>query len=79
MILIFAGVVLTVGKASSVAGDTLGSAWRTLVSALFFALLSACTAAAVVRGGLHSLRHRVAHRLENAASWMDSVKSNGKS
>src|SRR5262249_42807105 len=44
MLLIIAGVLLTIAKASSVAGDTLGSAWRTLVSLLVLMLLIMFTA-----------------------------------
>jgi len=43
-----------------------------------FMLLTMCTAAAVVRGILHSLQRSGVHRLENVESWMDSVESNGK-
>jgi hypothetical protein len=68
MLVILAGVVLTIAEASSVAGDTLGSAWRTLVSALFFVLLSTCTVAAVVWGILHIRRRSGVHRLENVNS-----------
>jgi hypothetical protein len=68
MLVIFAGVVLTIAKASSVAGDTLGSAWRSLVSLVIFMLLTTCTAAAIVWGILHSLRHSGVDRLENVRS-----------
>jgi hypothetical protein len=77
MLVIFAGVMLTIAKASSVAGDTLGSAWRQLVLVLVFMLLSMCTAAAVVWRILHTLRHSGVHRLENVEGWLDSVQSNG--
>jgi hypothetical protein len=65
MIVILAGVVLAIAEASSVAGDTLGSAWRSLVSILVLMLLSMCAAAAVVWGILHTLRRSGVHRLEN--------------
>jgi len=78
MLVIFAGVVLTIAKASSVAGDTLGSVWPSLVSVLVFMLLTMCTAAAVVRGILYTLRRSGVHRLENVQGWMHSVESNGK-
>ena len=65
MLVIFAGVVLTIAEASSVAGDTLGSAWRTIVSVLVFMLLTMCTAAAVAWGILHTLRRSGVHRLQN--------------
>jgi hypothetical protein len=68
MIVVFAGVVLTIAKASSVAGYTSGSALRTLESALFFVLLTMCTAAAVVWGILHIRRRSGVHRLQNVDS-----------
>jgi hypothetical protein len=68
MIVILAGVVLAIAEASSVAGDTLGSAWRSLVSLLVLMLLSMCAAAAVVWGILHTLRRSGVHRLENVNS-----------
>jgi len=77
MLLIIAGVLLTIAKASSVAGDTLGSAWRTLVSLLVLMLLTMFAAAAVVWGILHTLRRSGVHRLDNVQSWMRSVESNG--
>jgi hypothetical protein len=77
MLVIFAGVVLTIAKASSVAGDTLGSAWRQLLLVLVFMLLTMCTAAAVVWRILHALRQSGVHRLENAKSRMHPVESNG--
>jgi hypothetical protein len=71
MIVVFAGVVLTIAKASSVAGDRLGAALRTLLSALFFVLLSTCTTAAVVWVILHIRRRSGVHRLQNVDSSMD--------
>ena len=68
MLVILAGVVLTIAEASSVAGDTLGLAWRSLVSVLVFMLLIMCTAAAVVWGILHTLRRSGVHRLEDVNS-----------
>jgi hypothetical protein len=68
MLVIFAGVVLTIAAASSVAGDTLGSAWRTLISVLLFMLLTMCTAAAVVWGILYTRRRSGVHRLQNVQS-----------
>ena len=68
MIVVFAGVVLTIAKASSVAGDTLESAFRTLVSALFFVPLITCTVAAVGWGILHIRRRSGVHRLQNVDS-----------
>ena len=78
MLVIFAGVVLTIRKASSIAGDMVGSVWPSLVSVLVFMLLTMCTAAAVVAGILHTLRRSGVHRLENVQGWMDSVESNRK-
>jgi hypothetical protein len=68
MLVIFAGVVLTIAEASSVAGDTLGLARRLLVSVLIFVLLSTCSVAAVVSGILHICRRSGVHRLENINS-----------
>ena len=65
MLVIFAAVLLAIAKASSVAGDTLGSVWPSLVSVLVFMLLTMCAAAAVVWGILHTLRRSGVHRLEN--------------
>jgi hypothetical protein len=65
MLVIFAGVVLTIAEAASVAGDALGLGWRTLVFLLSFMLLSMCTAAAVGWRILHSLRRSGVHRLQN--------------
>jgi len=68
MLVIFAGLVLTIAEASSVAGDTLGLAWRSLVSILVFMLLIMCSTAAVVCGILYRLRRSGVHRLENVNS-----------
>ncbi len=78
MLVILAGVVLAIGEASSVAGDTLGLAWRSLVSVLVFMLLIMCTAAAVVCGILHTLRRSGVRRLENINSGMYSVESGNR-
>jgi hypothetical protein len=78
MLVIFAGVVLSFAEASSVAGDPLGAAWRTLVSVLVFMLLSRCTAAAAVMSVLHTLRRSGVQRLENINSLMNSVESSSK-
>ena len=77
MLVIMAGVMLTIAKASSVAGGTLGSAWSALLSLLVWMLLSMSTAAALVWGILHTLRRSGVHRLDNVQSWMRSVESNG--
>jgi len=78
MLAIFAGVLLTIAEASSVAGDTSGAAWRTSVIVFGFMLLTMWTAAAVVWGILHSLRRSGVHRLENVAGSRYSVPSNCK-
>ncbi|HKU20406.1 MAG TPA: hypothetical protein VJQ50_05270 [Terriglobales bacterium] len=78
MLVIFAGTLLAIAKASSIAGDISGSVWPSLVSVLIFMLLTMCAAAALVWGILHSLRRSGAHRLENVQSWMYSVESGGK-
>jgi hypothetical protein len=78
MLVIFAGTLLTIAKASSIAGDISGSVWPSLISVLILMLLTMCAAAAVVWGILHSLRRSGAHRLENVQSWMYSVESGGK-
>jgi hypothetical protein len=56
MLAILAGVVLTIAAASRVAGDAMGSNWRTLAGILVFMLLSMSGAAVVVIGVMHSLR-----------------------
>jgi hypothetical protein len=63
MLVIFAGTVLTIAKAASVAGGL--AVWPSLVSVLMFMLLTMCTAAVVVWGILHTLRRSGVHRLEN--------------
>lgn len=78
MLVILAAVVLTIAKASSIAGDTSGSVWPTFGFLLVFMLLTVCTAAAIVWGILHSLRRSGVHRLEKMESWMDSAESKGK-
>jgi hypothetical protein len=65
MLVVFAGVLLAISKASGVAGDTVGSVWPSLVSVLAFMLLTMCAAATVVWGILHALRRSGVHRLEN--------------
>ena len=71
MLVIFAGTVLTISKAASVAGGL--AVWPSLVSVLGFMLLTMCAAAVVVWSILHTLRRSGAHRLENV-----QVESNGK-
>jgi hypothetical protein len=77
MLAITAGVMLTIAKASSVAGNTLGSAWSALLSLLVLMLVGMSAAAALVWGILHTLRRSGVHRLDNVQSWMRSVESNG--
>jgi len=78
MVVIFAGVVLTIAKASTIAGDTSGSAWPSLVSVMILMLLSICTAAGVVVGVLHTMRRGGVHRLENVQGLRSSMQSNGR-
>ena len=68
MLVIFAGVVLSIAEATRVAGDTTGRGWRTLVFLLVFMLLSMCTAAAVGWRILHTLRRSGVYRIENVHS-----------
>ena len=76
MLVIFAGTVLTIAKASSISGDISGSVWPSLVSVLAFMVLTMCAAAVAVLGILHSLRRSGIHRLENVRSWMCSGEAN---
>ncbi len=78
MLVIFAGTVLTIAKASSIAGAKPGSIWPSFVPVVALMLLTMCTAAAVVVGILHALRRSGVYRLENVQGRMDSVESNGK-
>jgi len=78
MLVIFAGTVLTIAKASSIAGATPGSVWPSFVSVVALMLLTMCTAAAVVVGILHALRRSGVYRLENVQGRMDSVELNRK-
>ena len=77
MLVIFAGVVLTIRMASSVAGDTVGSVWPSLISILVFMVLTMSIVAAIVCGILHTLGRSGVHRLENVQSGRYSVESNG--
>jgi hypothetical protein len=79
MVVIFAGVVLTIAKAMSVSvayGATPGTVWPSLISVLGVMAVSMCAAAAVIWGILHSLRRSGTHRLENVGSCMNSAGSN---
>jgi hypothetical protein len=78
MLVIFAGTVLTIAKASSIAGARPGSVWPSFVSVVALMLVTMCTAAAVVVGILHALRRSGVYRLENVQGRMDSVESNGR-
>jgi hypothetical protein len=77
MLVIFAGVVLTIRMASRVAGAEAGSVWPSLISVLVFMVLTMSIAAAVVCGILYSLRRSGVHRLENVDRGMLLLKSNG--
>ena len=78
MLVIFAGTVLTIAKASSIAGARPGSVWPSFVSVVALMLLTMGTAAAVVVGILHALRRSGVYRLENVQGRIDSVESNGR-
>jgi len=54
MLVVFAGVLLAISKASGVAGDAVGSVWPSLVSILAFMLLTMFAAAVVVWAILHT-------------------------
>jgi hypothetical protein len=76
MLVIFAGVLLTIAKAASIVGGAL-AVWPSLVSVLVFMLLTMSTTAAAVCGILHTMRRSGVHRLENVHS--DRLQeSNGK-
>jgi hypothetical protein len=64
MLVMFAGVVLALATAISVAGGTLRAVWPSLAAVLAFLLLSVCAAAAVVLGVLRTLQRSGVHRLE---------------
>jgi hypothetical protein len=64
MLVMFAGVVLAMAIAISVAGGTLRAVWPSLAAVLAFLLLSVCAAAAVALGVLRTLRRSGVHRLE---------------
>ena len=65
MLVIFVGVVLTIAEASSIAGDRLGLAWRTLAYVLILMVLIMCTAAAIIWAILHIRGRCGVHRLQN--------------
>ncbi len=64
MAAIFAGLLLTIAKASRLATPP-GSVWPALISILLFMLLIMCTIAVVVWGILHGLRRSGVRRLED--------------
>ena len=64
MLVMFAGVVLAMATAISIAGGTPRAVWPSLAAVLAFLLLSVCSAAAVVLGVLRTLRRSGVHRLE---------------
>ncbi len=64
MLVMFAGVVLAMATAISVAGGTLKAVWPSLAAVLVFLLLSICAAVAAVLGILRMLRRSGVHRLE---------------
>jgi len=68
MLVIFAGVVITIRTVCGIAGDTLGFGWRTLLGCLIFMFVSMCTAAAVVWGILYARHRSGVHRLQNVQS-----------
>lgn len=71
MVVIFAGVVLTIAKAMSVSvsyGAPAGTVWPSLISVFGIMPAIVCAAAALVWGILYSLRRSGAHRLENVQS-----------
>jgi hypothetical protein len=76
MLVIFASVVLTIAKASTIAGETSGSVWPSLISVMVLMLLGMCTAAVVVIGILHTLRRSGVHRLENVQGSVSPAESN---
>lgn len=73
MLVIFGSVVLAIAEANTIAGGASGLAWRTLAAALFFMLLSTCTAATIIWGILHALRRSGVRRLENMPRGMHSA------
>ena len=80
MLVIFAGVILTIAKAMSISvayGAPAGTVWPSLISVFGVMTVIGCAAAAVAWGILYSLRRSGAHRLENVQSGIDSVKSSG--
>lgn len=81
MVVIFAGVVLTIAKAMSVSvayGAPSGTVWPSLISVFGIMPVIVCAAAVVLWGILHSLRRSGTHRLENVQDGMYSVESKRK-
>ncbi len=72
MIVIFAGTVLAIAKATSVQlayGETAGSVWPSLVSILVSMVLLMSGTAAIGWAILHALRRTGVHRLANVQTW----------
>jgi hypothetical protein len=72
MLVIFAGVVLTIVKATSVElayGVTLGTVWPSLISILLCMIVTMFAVAAIGWGILHALGRTGAHRMANIEIW----------
>lgn len=72
MLILFAGVVLTIVKATSVElayGITLGTVWPSLLSVLVAMVVTMSAAAAIGWGILHSLRRSGVRRLAAMQTW----------
>jgi hypothetical protein len=77
MLVIFAGVTLTIAKASSiqVKYGAIGSVWPSLLSTLAFMVLTMWAVAVIVWGILFALRRTGMHRLANVQTWSESGPS----
>jgi hypothetical protein len=72
MLAIFAGVVLTIVKATGVElayGVTFGTVWPSLISILVCMVLTMFAVAAIGWGVLHALGRTGAHRMANIEIW----------
>ena len=72
MLVIFAGVVLTIVRATGVEvayGVRLGTVWPSLISILVCMVLTMFTSAAIGWGILHMLGRTGAHRMANIEIW----------
>jgi hypothetical protein len=77
MLVIFAGIILAIAKASSVAvayGAAPGSVWPAFISVFGVMPAMMCVAAVVGWGILHSLRRSGVRRLENVQTGINPVK-----